>query len=146
MTEHSLVGETALIVRAFVTHNPVRADDLPKLISDTHAALQALQKPPAPVVEPRPEPAVPVRKSVQPDKIICLECGLSFKSIKRHLGNQHGHPLPPPHACRAVPLARLRSPGIVAQVRSPEWKRPAAASGANASAGGMIPLTLPPDR
>ena len=72
-----------------MAHNLVRADDLPKLINDTHAALQALKEPPAPVGEPRPEPAVPVRKSLQPDKIICLECGLSFKSIKRHLGN-HG--------------------------------------------------------
>jgi Predicted transcriptional regulator len=33
---------------------------------------------------------VPVRKSVQPDKIICLDCGLSFKAIKRHLDGAHG--------------------------------------------------------
>lgn len=75
MTENDLVDETALIVRAFLAHNLVRADDQPKLINDTHATLQALQGPPAPVEEPRPDPAVPVRKSVQPDKIICLECG-----------------------------------------------------------------------
>jgi Predicted transcriptional regulator len=90
MTENNLVGETALIVRAFVAHNLVRADDLPKLIKDTHAALQALQGPPVPVEEPRPAPAVPVRKSVHPDQIICLECGLSFKAIKRHLDGAHG--------------------------------------------------------
>jgi len=90
MTNIDLIGETATIVRAFVSHNLVRADDLPKLINDTHAALHALRNPPLHLGEPLPEPAVSVRKSLQPDKIICLECGRSFKAIRRHLVSTHG--------------------------------------------------------
>ena len=59
--------------------------DLPKLIADVHNALKNLHSPVA--VEPIEElkPAVPVRKSVAPDFIICLEDGKKFKSLKRHL-------------------------------------------------------------
>lgn len=73
------------IVAAYVSHNPVSQSDLPKLIQDVHRAVGALM---FPVIEPAaPEltPAVPLRKSVTPDFIICLEDGKKFKSLKRHL-------------------------------------------------------------
>lgn len=77
------VEQTTSIVSAYVRSNPVSATDLPKLIASVHSALNELGQ-----VAPEPEtpdPAVPVRKSVQNDHIICLEDGKKFKSLKRHL-------------------------------------------------------------
>jgi len=72
------------IVAAFVGHNTVAATELPALIRSVHAALGKLA---APVAEPVEElkPAVPVKRSVTADFIICLEDGRKFKSLKRHL-------------------------------------------------------------
>ncbi|HEV7344825.1 MAG TPA: MucR family transcriptional regulator [Devosia sp.] len=83
--EHDLVELSTEIVSAYVSHNSVNVTDLPKLIADVHGALRALQtnEVQAPVEELKP--AVPVRKSVAPDFIICLEDGKKFKSLKRHL-------------------------------------------------------------
>lgn len=72
------------IVSAFVSNNPVPAPELPGLIAAIHATLHGLGEPSAPPVEEL-RPAVPVRRSVQPDFIVCLEDGKKFKSLKRHL-------------------------------------------------------------
>lgn len=93
MDDHSnlnLSELTADIVSAYVSNNSVRADELASLIGDVHAALQRAPNGPA---EPEPEPqepAVPVRKSVTPDHLVCLEDGKKFKSLKRHLQGEHG--------------------------------------------------------
>jgi predicted transcriptional regulator len=83
--ESDLIELSTEIVSAYVSHNAVSPGDLPKLIAEVHAALRALQSNdvPAPVEELKP--AVPVRKSVANDYIICLEDGKKFKSLKRHL-------------------------------------------------------------
>jgi predicted transcriptional regulator len=83
--ENELIELSTEIVSAYVSHNAVNPHDLPKLITDVHAALRALQtnEVQAPVEELKP--AVPVRKSVGTDYIICLEDGKKFKSLKRHL-------------------------------------------------------------
>lgn len=83
--EHDLVELSTDIVSAYVSHNSVNVSDLPKLIADVHGALRALKanEVQAPVEELKP--AVPIRKSVSPDYIICLEDGKKFKSLKRHL-------------------------------------------------------------
>ena len=81
----SLVDLTADIVSAYVSNNAVASADLPTLISDVYSALQRTE---VEAVEPEPEPlkpAVPVKKSINPDYIICLEDGKKFKSLKRHL-------------------------------------------------------------
>ncbi len=82
------VGLTADIVSAYVTKNPIPKGELPAVIADVHAALAGLGKPveapAAPLV-----PAVPVRKSVTPDYIVCLEDGKQFKSLKRHLRTRY---------------------------------------------------------
>lgn len=80
-----LVELSTEIVCAYVSHNALSPNDLPKLISEIHTALRGLKAGEA--VEPQEErkPAVPVRKSVAPDYIICLEDGKKFKSLKRHL-------------------------------------------------------------
>jgi predicted transcriptional regulator len=77
------------IVSAFVSNNSVATSDLPQLIGDVHAALVRIN---GGVVEgpaEAPKPAVPVRKSITPDYIICLEDGKKFKSLKRHLRTQY---------------------------------------------------------
>ena len=84
----NLVELTADIVAAYVGNNTVPQADLPKLIANIYQSLaSAMQAPaeakPADVVELKP--AVPVRKSLTPDYIICLEDGKKFKSLKRHL-------------------------------------------------------------
>ncbi len=83
--DNDLIDLSADIVSAYVSHNALSVTDLPKLIADVHSALKNLHSPVA--IEPTEElkPAVPVRKSVAPDFIICLEDGKKFKSLKRHL-------------------------------------------------------------
>ena len=74
----------AQIVSAHVEHNTVSVKDLPALIQSVYATLaQAGVQAPEPEKQ---EPAVPIKKSVFPDHIICLEDGKKFKSMRRHLG------------------------------------------------------------
>lgn len=80
-----LVELTADIVSAYVSHNAVVSGDLPSLIGETYDALsKAAAKASQPLTEEL-NPAVPIKKSVMPDYIICLEDGKKFKSLKRHL-------------------------------------------------------------
>ena len=73
------------IVAAYVGRNAINPTDLPKFIGDVYAAVSSMgQGAPAPAVTAK-EPAVPIKRSVLPDFIICLEDGLKFKSLKRHL-------------------------------------------------------------
>lgn len=83
-TVDPLIAHAAQIVSAYVSRNPLSTADLPALIASTY---QALSKAGAPAAEAPAalDPAVPVRKSVHPDFIICLEDGKKFKSLKRHL-------------------------------------------------------------
>ncbi len=84
-----LLEMTADIVSAYVGNNSVSADALPALISNIHAALSGVSNGPV-EVEPEPkEPAVPIRKSIAPDFLICLEDGRKFKSLKRHLRTKY---------------------------------------------------------
>jgi predicted transcriptional regulator len=74
------------IVSAFVSNNSVPVAELPALIGNVHAALNqvASGSTQQPAEEPK-APAVPIKKSVQPDYIVCLDDGKRFKSLKRHL-------------------------------------------------------------
>ena len=80
-----LIDLSAEIVSAYVSHNALSVTDLPKLIGEVHAALRNLHG--TGVVEPVAElhPAVPVKKSISADYLVCLEDGKKFKSRKRHL-------------------------------------------------------------
>jgi predicted transcriptional regulator len=82
----------AEIVAAYVSNNSVAAADLPALIGDVHSALVRIAKGPiAPApVEAKPIPAVPIKKSVTPDFIVCLEDGQKFRSLRRHLSAKYG--------------------------------------------------------
>lgn len=83
--EVDLVELSTEIVCAYVSHNALSPSDLPKLISEVHGALKGLQTGEAQEEREELKPAVPIRKSVAPDYIICLEDGKKFKSLKRHL-------------------------------------------------------------
>jgi predicted transcriptional regulator len=80
---------TADVVAAYLSKNPVAAADLPAVIQSVHQALTAAAAGPAAAVPPPPEPAVPVKKSITPDFLICLEDGRQFKSLKRHLRTKY---------------------------------------------------------
>ncbi len=86
----AIVDLVAHIVSAFVAHNSMPATELPALIASTHAALTTLGKASAPAVEEKPVPAVSIKKSITPDFITCLEDGLKFRSLKRHLNTKYG--------------------------------------------------------
>lgn len=82
-----LVGLTAEIVSAYVSNNQVQVGELPGLIGEIHQALSRAAGGTAPETTERDDlrPAVPIKKSVTDEYIICLEDGKKFKSLKRHL-------------------------------------------------------------
>ncbi len=77
-----LLEHTTKIVAAHVSHNAMAAADLPRLIATVHETLAKLG-PEEPA--PRPEPAVPIKQSVKPEYIVCLDDGKKLKMLKRHL-------------------------------------------------------------
>ena len=83
--DNDLIDLSTEIVSAYVSHNALSVTDLPKLIADVHSALRGLRSTTAPELIEELRPAVPVKKSVGADFIVCLEDGKKFKSLKRHL-------------------------------------------------------------
>ena len=82
-----LLRLTSTIVGAHVANNPIAVTDVPGLIVIVHQTLATL----GPVEPaPKPRPAVPIKQSVTPDYIICLEDGKKQKMLKRHLKTAHG--------------------------------------------------------
>ena len=89
VTSESHIALAADIVSAYVSNNTVPAADLPNLIHEVHSALLRVTSGGAPVSTEAPKPAVPAKKSIFPDYIICLEDGKRFKSLKRHLRTKY---------------------------------------------------------
>ncbi|SCW79248.1 MucR family transcriptional regulator [Ancylobacter rudongensis] len=85
----SYIELAADIVSAYVSNNSVSANELVTLLADVHGALQRVDKGEVEVVVEPLKPAVPPKKSVMPDYIVCLEDGKKFKSLKRHLRTQY---------------------------------------------------------
>jgi predicted transcriptional regulator len=85
----SLAEITVEIVSAYVAHNQVATSDLPKVISAVAGELRTLGREPQAPMPSKPEPAVPVRRSVRPDHLVCLFCGKKQKLLKRHLALEH---------------------------------------------------------
>ena len=79
------VDLTANIVAAYVVENAVQRADLPSLIATVHSALSQAARGAMEQPQEGLRPAVPIKKSVTPDFLICLEDGQKFKSLKRHL-------------------------------------------------------------
>ncbi len=114
---NDLLELTTQIVAAHVRNNSVAVADLPKLIDQVYRTLWSLGSEPSPAPE-RPQPAVPIKKSVTPDYIICLEDGKRLKMLKRHLKTAYGMTpeqyrerwgLPPDYPMVAPNYARQRS-------------------------------------
>jgi len=124
------------IIASYVGNHTLAPEQLPALIISVQQALRDLGKP-APVPVPR-TPAVPVRRSVQHDHVVCLECGFKGKTLRRHLGTRHGLQIAE-YLRRWDPCERSsvdRSGPIPSSVR--QWRR-SSASAASAAGRGAEP-------
>ena len=83
------IGLTAEIVSAYVSNNTVASADIPALINQVHSALLRVSNGEVPASAEPLKPAIPVKRSINPDYIVCLEDGKKFKSLKRHLRTQY---------------------------------------------------------
>ena len=83
-----LIALTSDIVAAHVANNSVAVSDLPLIITNVHGALSGLSQKTA--KQALPEPAVPIKSSIKPDYIVCLEDGKKLKMLKRHLMTHYG--------------------------------------------------------
>jgi predicted transcriptional regulator len=81
-------SQVARIVGSYLRHHQVGPDQLAGLIVEVHRALAGLGR--APPVQERLTPAVPIRRSVQQDYVVCLECGYHARTLRRHLRLAHG--------------------------------------------------------
>ena len=111
-----VLGLTAQIVSAHVSNNSVSPDALPSLIQEVFKTLAGVGKEPS--APDKPQPAVPIKKSVFPDHIVCLEDGKKLKMLKRHLKTAYNMTpeqyrdrwgLPPDYPMVAPNYARHRS-------------------------------------
>jgi len=84
---NEILGLTEKIVSSHVSNNAISSADLPELIRAVYAALGNVST--AGEAAPTPEPAVPIKRSVTPNHIVCLEDGKKFKMLKRHLKTDH---------------------------------------------------------
>ena len=73
------------IVSAYVSNNPLPSAQITEVIRTVYGTLESLSGNAAEVREEAPKPAVPIKKSVTPDYLICLEDGKKLKMLKRHL-------------------------------------------------------------
>jgi predicted transcriptional regulator len=77
------------IIASYVSHHNVGPEQIPELISSVHRTFGRLGQP----AEPQGvlTPAVPIRRSVQRDVVVCLDCGWKGKMLRRHLSTRHGY-------------------------------------------------------
>jgi len=84
-----LLSLTTEIVSAFAGNNAVAVTDLPSIISSVYATLRGVGETQAEKPAEAPTPAVPIKRSVMPDHIVCLEDGKKLKMLKRHLNTRY---------------------------------------------------------
>jgi len=116
-SERSLIDLTAQIVAAYLGNNSVPSGDIANLINQVHAALTRVVGAPAATPAEALKPAVPVKRSIASDYIVCLEDGKKFKSLRRHLRTLNMTPqqyrekwgLPPDYPMVAPNYAAARS-------------------------------------
>ena len=90
VAEEELLRMTADVVAAYVSNNVLPTAQLAEVIGAVFQSLKALEGKGAEAKAEPPRPAVPVRKSVTPDYLICLEDGKKLKMLKRHLRSTYG--------------------------------------------------------
>lgn len=83
-THEELLHLTTEIVSSYVAHNNVGTQEISPVIENVYKTLMNLGSEPDAMMD-RPQPAVPIKKSIQPDYLICLEDGKKLKMLKRHL-------------------------------------------------------------
>jgi len=83
--DDALLRMTVDIVSAYVSKNVLPAQQIPDVINTTYTSLTGLNNPPREAVSEPLKPAVPIRRSVTPEYIVCLEDGKKLKMLKRHL-------------------------------------------------------------
>jgi predicted transcriptional regulator len=87
--ESTYIELTANIVSAYVSNNPVPSAEIPNLIGQVHSALKRVSGGQAATPAEPLKPAVPVKRSITAEYLVCLEDGKKFKSLKRHLRTQY---------------------------------------------------------
>jgi predicted transcriptional regulator len=88
--EGSYIKLTANIVSAYVSNNTVSSNEIPGLISQVYSALTRVSNGAQVATPTEPlKPAVPIKRSVTAEYVVCLEDGKKFKSLKRHLRTQY---------------------------------------------------------
>jgi len=133
------------VVSSYVTKDSVSVDQLGGLIATVHQTLSGLATKtttPALALE-KLAPAVPIRRSVQPDYVVCLECGFQAKTPRRQLRMSHG--LDPPGVSGPLEIVARSSADGTGLLRAPldngqtTWARPQAGRHSNICAGAMGP-------
>ena len=157
--QQGLLSLTTEIVAAFAGHNTVATSDLPGLIGTVYAALRSagaveVEKPGEALV-----PAVPIKKSVMPEFIVCLEDGKKLKMLKRHLATRYNmtpaeyrqrwglpndYPMvAPAYAAQRSDLAKSsglgRKPAAATPEPEPESARPAEKPARRVAVGRKLP-------
>ena len=82
---NSILDMTSHIVSAYVSNNPVPTANIPDLIKSVYTTLARIERPREAEGTEALQPAVPIRRSITPDYIVCLEDGKKLKMLKRHL-------------------------------------------------------------
>ena len=116
-SERALIDLTAQIVAAYVGNHSVPSGDIANLINQVHAALTRVAGGASAMPAEALKPAVPVKRSIASDYLICLEDGKKFKSLRRHLRTLNMTPqqyrekwsLPPDYPMVAPNYAAARS-------------------------------------
>ncbi len=88
--EGSYIQLTANIVSAYVSNNTVPSTEIPNLIGQVYSALMRISSGQVATPAEPLKPAVPVKRSITAEYLVCLEDGKKFKSLKRHLRTQYG--------------------------------------------------------
>ena len=83
--QRSVLEMASEIVSAYLRHNTLPSGRVPEFIHSVHKSLSEIDKGAVNLEEQPPKPAVPIRRSITPDHVICLEDGKKLKMLKRHL-------------------------------------------------------------
>jgi predicted transcriptional regulator len=85
-----LLAQASTIVEAYVSNNRVSPNDIASVLKDVHATLRSLANGAGETPATAQKPAVPIKRSIHPNYIVCLEDGKKLKMLKRYLRSRHG--------------------------------------------------------
>jgi predicted transcriptional regulator len=85
-----LLSLTAEVVAGYISNNRTQAEQLPTLIQTVYQTFATAGPAAEAAAAKKQEAAINVQKSISPDHLVCLVCGKQFRTLKRHLGTEHG--------------------------------------------------------